>query len=68
MAFFGGFLDAPRACPLIATPIFLEMKGVEVVRIWAKFHLHLTCGSGVFSLQMFSYLRKAGVNPFLFSG
>ena len=27
MAFFGSFLDAPRACPLIAMPIFLEMVG-----------------------------------------
>ena len=45
IAFFGGFLDAPPARPLIAMPIFLKMKGVEVVHMSGKFYLHLTCGS-----------------------
>ena len=49
MAFFHGFLYTPSTPPplppLSATLIFLLMEGVEVVHIWAKFHLHGTCNS-----------------------
>ena len=37
----------PPLPPLSATLIFLLMEGVEVVHIWAKFHLHATYNSGV---------------------
>ena len=47
MAFFHGFLNTPcTPLPrpaLTATLIFLLMEGAEVVHIWTKFHLHLTC-------------------------
>ena len=33
VAIFGGCLYAPPARPLITTPIFLKMKGVEVVHM-----------------------------------
>ena len=39
------------------------MKGAKVVHKSCKFHLHLTCSSWLFNLQMFSYLQKAGVKP-----
>ena len=63
MALFGVFLDAPFARLIMDTLIFLEAKGAKVVHMSYKFHLHLTCSSWVFSLQMFSYLQKAGVKP-----
>ena len=53
MASFDGFLDAPLTRPFTASPIFVQMRGVKVVHIWAKFHLHATCNSGVFIFEMF---------------
>ena len=51
MAFFHGFLYIPSTplppLPLTATLIFVQMKGVEVVHIWTKFHLQGTCNCGV---------------------
>ena len=37
------FLGVPHMHPFITTPIFMQMKGVEVVHMSCKFHLHLTC-------------------------
>ena len=34
-------------CSFTATLICVKMKYVEVVHIWTKFHLHVTCNSGV---------------------
>ena len=42
MAFFGGFLDALLARPIIDILIFLEMEVAKVVHMSSKFHLHLT--------------------------
>ena len=53
MVFFGSFLGAPLARPLIDTLIFWQEKGLEVVYILAKFHLCLICNLGVFKFQMF---------------
>ena len=38
----------------IATPIFMKIKGVEVVHMSCKFYLHLTCNSRVFIFGKFS--------------
>ena len=45
MAFIGGFLHAPPACPFIDTLILWSIKGVCVGYIWVKFHLCLICTS-----------------------
>ena len=37
MTFFGGFRDAPPACPLIATPIFSRMKDLMEIHNRGKF-------------------------------
>ena len=37
---------------------FFDIKGVQVVYIWAKFHLCLICSSRVLKFQMFSYQQK----------
>ena len=39
MLCLGGFLDAPRACPLIDTLIFWLEKSIEVVHV---FHLEVS--------------------------
>ena len=49
---FDGFLSAPPTRPFTATLILVQMKGVQVVHIWAKFHLHVTCNSGVLIFEM----------------
>ena len=49
--------------PLTPSFFFFEIKGAKVVHKSCKFHLHLTCSSWLFNLQMFSYLQKAGVKP-----
>ena len=54
MTFFDGFLYMPPTRPVTATLIFVEMRGLKVVHIWAKFHLHVTCNSGVFIFEMFA--------------
>ena len=43
--FFDGFLYAPPAHPFIGTPIFRQIKTVDVVHMSCKFHSHLTCNS-----------------------
>ena len=43
--FFGGFLDAPPTRPFIATPVFMQIKAVEVVHMSCYFYSHLTCNS-----------------------
>ena len=45
MTFFNGFLNAPPTCQVTATLILVQMKGVDVVHIWAKFHVHVTYNS-----------------------
>ena len=37
---------------------FENLKGVKVVHISCKFHLHLTCSCRAFIFQMFSYQQK----------
>ena len=44
----------PLPPPLTGTLIFLLMEGVQVVHIWAKFHLHVTCNSGVLIFEKFA--------------
>ena len=59
MALSGGFLVAPPTHPFIDTLIIWYVKGVQVVQIWAKFHLYLIiCSSRVLKFQMFSYQQK----------
>ena len=43
--FFGVFFYLPPAHPFIAMPMFMQMKGVEMVHMSRNFHLHLTCNS-----------------------
>ena len=38
MVFFGGFRDAPPACPIITTRIFLGMKALMKIHNRGKFH------------------------------
>ena len=57
-AFSGGFLVAPPTLPFIDTLMFWYIKGVQVIHIWAKFHLCLICCSRVFKFKMFSYQQK----------
>ena len=52
------FWIRPRTRLFIDTLIFWETKGVQVVHIWAKFHLRLTCSSRVFKFQMLSKHQK----------
>ena len=43
------------------TPLFFcfwYIKGFQVVHMWDKFHLHLTCSSQVLEFDMFSYQQK----------
>ena len=55
MEFSDGFLDAPSIRSFIDTLMFWYIKGVQVIHIWAKFHLCLICSSRVLKFQMFSY-------------
>ena len=58
---FWWVLDAPPALPFIAMPVFMQMKGVEVVHMPRKFCLHLTCHSRVFIFQKFCKLLLGGI-------
>ena len=65
MTFSGGFLDVPPSPPptrpFIDTLMFWYNKGVQVIHIWAMFHLCLICSSRVLKLRMFSYQQKLQV-------
>ena len=58
MAFFDDFLYTPSTRSFTATLVFVQMRGVKVVHIWAKFHLHATCNSGVLIFQRFVQQQK----------
>ena len=47
-----------RPAPAPHPPIFWYIKGVQVIHIWAKFHLCLICNSRVLKFQMFLYQQK----------
>ena len=40
--------------PIHWNPRFCYIKGIQLVHIWAKFHLCLICSSPIFKFQMFS--------------
>ena len=62
--FFAVFWMHPVTGQSLAPSFFSEMKGTKVVHMSCKFHLHLTCSSWLFSLQVFSYLQKVrGKSP-----
>ena len=56
VAFFGVSLYVLLAShpPLIYTLIFRQIKGAQVVYIWAKFYLFLISSSQGFKIQEFS--------------
>ena len=57
MAFVHGFVYTPSTPsplpPLSATLIWVQIKVVEVVHLWTKFHLDGTCISGVLIFEIF---------------
>ena len=60
---FWWFLDGPSPAQSLTPSFFSEMQGAKVVHMLCKFHLHLTCSSWLFSVQMFFYLQKVGIKP-----
>ena len=55
---FRCFFGCPPHLPIHWHPHFCYIKGIQLVHIWAKFHIFLICSSPVLKFQMFSYQQR----------